>query len=379
MPLRLNLPPLTRVLLLALVALSALNATLRFRAWNHFLDSQSPSTGLDALTTAASYLSSPQWAIPFLVLVPPKSLKFPWTFVTAPVVENNVLSMSISLAVLWAGGRYLERAYGSSEFGRFVAVTAVVPNFLTFLIYTLWHISGTPQYPTPIQGLVALEAGFLVALKQLVPEHTVSLFRGSIRVRIKHFPALFTALNMLSGPIFGTDTALWLSFFGFLSSWVYLRFYRLSDIGASATATAGEGSTMRGDASDTFAFVAFWPDMMQPFLTPICDGIYETLVQLKLFKPFSEEAIVAGNENVAARSDGLPSIMNGRGGSGRRAEAERRRAIALMALEERLNAPSLAGRSTGAPTGGHDGAANGSIASSQAQAPVVATQKEDNA
>lgn len=233
--------------------------------------------------------------------------------------------------------------------------------------------------PTPIQGLVALEAGFLVALKQLVPEHTVSLFRGSIRVRIKHFPALFTALNMLSGPIFGTDTAVWLSFFGFLSSWVYLRFYRLSDIGASATATAGEGSTMRGDASDTFAFVAFWPDAMQPFLAPVCDGIYETLVKLKLFKPFSDEAIVAGNENAASRSEGLPSIMNGRGVGGRRAEAERRRAIALMALEERLNAPSPAGRATTAPVGGHDGAANGDIASAQSSVPAATTGKEDNA
>lgn len=145
MPLRLNLPPLTRILLLALVCLSALNATLRFRAWNAYLADQAPTTRIDALTTASNYLSSPQWAIPYLVLVPQKSLKFPWTFVTAPVVENNILSMSISLAVLWAGGRYLERAYGSSEFGRFVAVTALIPNIFTFLVYALWHIPGTPQ------------------------------------------------------------------------------------------------------------------------------------------------------------------------------------------------------------------------------------------
>ena len=105
---------------------------------------------------------------------------------------------------------------------------------------------------------------------------------------------------------------------------------------------------MKGDASDTFAFVAFFPDAVHPFLAPVCDGVYSTLVQLKLCTPFSDEAIEAGNENAASRSEGLPSIMNGRGGSGRRAEAERRRAVALKALDQRLNA-AAANRSSSTP------------------------------
>lgn len=106
---------------------------------------------------------------------------------------------------------------------------------------------------------------------------------------------------------------------------------------------------MKGDASDTFSFVAFFPDAMHPALTPICDGIYNTLVQLKLCTPFSNEAIEVGNENAASRSEGgLPNIMNGRGGGGRRAEAERRRALALKALDQRLNA-AAANRGTSNP------------------------------
>jgi hypothetical protein len=202
--------------------------------------------------------------------------------------------------------------------------------------------------PTPIQGLVAVEAGFLVGLKQLVPEHTVSLFKGFISCRVKHFPAIFVAANMLSGPLLGTDTAFWLSMIGFLVSWVYLRFFRITEISTSA-ATSGEGTSMKGDASDTFAFVAFFPDIMHPFLAPVCDGVYNALVQMRLCTPFSSEAIEAGNENAASRSEGLPSIMNGRGpGGGRRAEAERRRALALKALDQRLNA-AAANRSTSAP------------------------------
>jgi hypothetical protein len=200
--------------------------------------------------------------------------------------------------------------------------------------------------PTPLNGLVALEAGFLVSLKQLVPEHTVSFFKGFIRMRIKHFPAVFVIANILSGPLLGTDTALWLSLIGFFCSWIFLRFFRISEIASAAT--GGEATVMKGDASDTFAFVAFFPDALHPIIAPFSDGIYELLVQLKVCTPFSDEAIEAGNESAASRTEaGLPSIMNNRGGSGgggRRAEAERRRALALKALDQRLSA-AAAGRS----------------------------------
>ncbi|EME87795.1 uncharacterized protein MYCFIDRAFT_110607, partial [Pseudocercospora fijiensis CIRAD86] len=340
---RMNLPPFTRALLLVVVSLSTLNAVLRTNKWRNSLDS-TPSA-----TTVGNYLSSPQWAIPYLVFVPTKSIVFPWTALTGALVENNIASLAISACVIFFGGRYLERAWGSKEFGKFVLFVTMIPNIITFLIYAAWHaiVGNIPEYPTPLNGLVALEAGFLVSLKQLVPEHTVSIFKGVIRMRIKHFPAVFVLANMLSGPLLGTDTALWLSLFGFFTSWIYLRFFRISEI--TSTATGGDATIMKGDASDTFAFVAFFPDAIHPFLAPVCDTIYTILVQLRLCTPFSDEAIEAGNENAASRSEGgLPSIMDGRGGGGRRAEAERRRALALKALDQRLNA-AAASRTTTAP------------------------------
>ncbi|KXT03904.1 hypothetical protein AC578_9278 [Pseudocercospora eumusae] len=339
---RTNLPPFTRALLLFIVSLSALNAVLRANKWRNSLDS-TPSA-----TTVDNYLSSPQWAIPYLVFIPTKSIVFPWTALTGALVENNVVALAISGGVIFFGGRYLERAWGSKEFGKFVLFVTIIPNIITFSIYAAWHtlVGNTPEYPTPLNGLVALEAGFLVSLKQLVPEHTVSIFKGVIRMRIKHFPAVFVLANMLSGPLLGTDTALWLSLFGFFTSWIYLRFFRISEI--TSTATGGDATIMKGDASDTFAFVAFFPDAIHPFLAPVCDVVYSTLVQLRLCTPFSDEAIEAGNESAASRSEGgLPSIMDGRGG-GRRAEAERRRALALKALDQRLNA-AAASRTTTAP------------------------------
>ena len=191
-----------------------------------------------------------------------------------------------------------------------------------------------------ISGGIALQASFLVSFKQLVPEHTVNLLKV-IRMRVKHFPALFLLVNTISGLVFGTETALFLAWFGFLVSWTYLRFYRTSPV--LTTATGGESASVKGDASDTFAFAYFFPEAIHPFIAPVATAVYNILVALRICTPFSAEDIDASNESATARVEGgLPSIMNGRG-SGRREEAERRRALALAALDQRLNAAASRG------------------------------------
>lgn len=140
---RINLPPLTRGLFLVVLALSALNAALRCRKWSASLE-QTPASQL--ATTPSNYLSSPTWAIPYLVLIPLQSIYYPWTLLTAALVENNIVSLSISGAVIWFGGRYLERAYGSAEFSKFTLFVTMIPNIFTFFVYGLWHgVSGTPE------------------------------------------------------------------------------------------------------------------------------------------------------------------------------------------------------------------------------------------
>ncbi|KAI4761524.1 DUF1751-domain-containing protein [Aureobasidium sp. EXF-3400] len=322
MPLRINLPPLTRALLLLLLVLSLLNASFSVRS-----------------------LIRVQ-AIPALAIIPARSLKYPWTILTAALLETNLVSFAISAVTIFYGGRYLERAWTSQEFAKFVLFVTMIPNLLTFAVYCLWYtVTGSEtRANTIINGNVALEAAFLVAFKQLVPEHTVSLFRASIRIRVKHFPAVFVLLNSLSGPSLGTDTAFFLSWLGFLTAWIYLRFYRVAPL--LATTATGEEAVIKGDASDTFAFSHFFPDSIQVVLDPLTDSIYKTMVAFKLCTPFSEEAIESSNEQASARAEGgLPSLMTGgRGGraGGRREEAERRRALALKALDQRLNAAAAA-------------------------------------
>jgi hypothetical protein len=205
---------------------------------------------------------------------------------------------------------------------------------------------------TTISGGIAIQAGFLVSFKQLVPEHTVSIAKGLVRMRVKHFPAIFLLANTISGIALGTETAMFLAWFGFFTAWVYLRFYRISP--SLSSAATGDGSIIKGDASDTFAFAHFFPEPIQTPIGALGDQVYNTLISLNVCTPFSAEDIDAGNEQASARAEGgLPSIMNpnSRGGKGgaTRAEAERRRNLALKALDQRLHAAAARGPAPAAP------------------------------
>lgn len=319
---RINIPPLTRFLLITCVALTICNAIIR-----PYTDLQAPLTRIGV-------------GAPYLSIVPGQSLIYPWVFLTATLVEQNLFGLIISGLTLFYGGRYLERAWGSAEFGKFMLVTTLVPNLMTFAtLISLFVLSRHDSFLTAtISGGLPLQASFLVSLKQLVPEHTVSLFRTLIRIRVKHFPAIFLLLNTVAAILLGTYTALLLSWFGFFTSWIYLRFFRVSP-----STLEGQETTVKGDASDTFAFAFFFPEPIHAPLGAVCDRIYDALVAMRVCTPFSADDIETGNVQAAARSEGgLPSIMNPRGGrgwaGGRREEAERRRAVALKALDQRLSA-----------------------------------------
>lgn len=110
MLLRLNIPPLTRLSLILLLVLSFLTAALRYVRWVR--------GGVLASAMAPAYL----------VLVPQRSWLYPWVVLTATLVEQNVFGLLVSAATLFYGGRYLERAWGTSELAKFLLVVALVSN-----------------------------------------------------------------------------------------------------------------------------------------------------------------------------------------------------------------------------------------------------------
>ena len=83
------------------------------------------------------------FTVPYLTVVPALSAAYPWTLVTSTFVEQNIFTLAITLATLFYGGKYLERAWGSAEFVKFLFVVAAVPNVLASAVYVLWFaVSG---------------------------------------------------------------------------------------------------------------------------------------------------------------------------------------------------------------------------------------------
>ncbi|PYI21362.1 DUF1751-domain-containing protein [Aspergillus violaceofuscus CBS 115571] len=328
MALRVNIPPATRICLISLLTLSLLYNIARWR--------QIDTTGGTPTVTPI---------VPYLTLVPSYLLYYPWTLVTATFVERNIFTVLLNAATLFYGGKYLERAWGSREFAKFILTIAVIPNVVIVPIYLVGAaMSGSASSGvTQICGGISIQASFLVAFKQLVPEHTVTIFQGLVKMRVKHFPALFLLLNTISGVVVGTRAAAILSWLGLVTSWTYLRFFKRQP---DLTGTSTDGLGIRGDASETFAFACLFPDLLQPPIAFISDQVYALLVAVKVCTPFSEEAIASGNQQVLARGEaGLPSLLsNQRGGRAmaKREEAERRRALALKALDQRLQAAAAA-------------------------------------
>ncbi|KXX78074.1 Rhomboid-like protein 19 [Madurella mycetomatis] len=322
MPPRINIPPVTRIVLIALVSQSVLSAAIRYRQW-----------------TAHSEI-----VIPYLNLIPQLSLVYPWTFLTTTLVESNVFTLSIACLTLYHGGRYLERAWSSREFAKFLLVTALVPNVLCFGTSIFFFALTRNERWTlmSIAGTIPLQISFLVAFSQLVPAHTVTLFRGLLSLRVPRFPLLYIGLvTLLSLTPMLTSASFFLVIYGFLVSWTYLRFYKavFPDLDTS------QPSSLRGDASETFAIAEFFPGPARPLVAAISTHVFNVLVAMRLCVPFSAADISA------ARGDHHHTFPHRGAPGSARAEAERRRALALRALDQRLHAATAntAARAQNAP------------------------------
>lgn len=106
-----SFPPLSQALLALLFAISLVHQVLK--VWR----SSSPSNS------------------DFLVLVPQRALFQPWVFFTAALAEPNIVTLLLAGFTIFYGGKYLERAWDSREFGKFVLVVTLISNFTASLLY----------------------------------------------------------------------------------------------------------------------------------------------------------------------------------------------------------------------------------------------------
>lgn len=342
--------------------------------------------------------------VPYLTIVPGLSTLYPWVIFTTSFVEGNLLSFLFSGSVLLYSGRYCEHIWGMGELARFVALNTVVPNIVSVLVYLAVFgahqgtdlATGDSIPLQTISGSVALISGFFVAFKQMVPEHTVILFR-IIKIHISQLPAIFLCIYTFFGIFFHSEVYTIQAWTGFFVSWIYLRFFRVSFVdpllpfssnsskitsGTSSPSSTGGGSQsankfsqgsagaqmgipVKGDLSDSFAFAQFFPEPLATAVSFISEKVYDGLVILRICAPFDQTEVEAANVRASNRVMGGSYVMSNNnyqfmrssggsqsGGSfanrhsfmaprSTRAEAERRRALALRAFDDHSNLNAL--------------------------------------
>ncbi|TDL28011.1 DUF1751-domain-containing protein [Rickenella mellea] len=292
-----------------------------------FVTSTPPATRGLAITTVLLSLTyfwirwhdtEPLPTTPYLTLVPGASLFYPWTFLTSGFVETSIIELVFSLLVVPASFRYLERLWGTGETLKFIAINTIIPNLISFglnwIEFLVLRNADLFLYGMEYHGQMALQTAALVAFTQVIPEHQVQVF-GVIKVRVKRLPMAYVGLSNVM-VIIGYQSP-WLNIqWGWLVAWAYLRFYKKNK---------GDGivGDSYGDRSETFAFVHWFPPFAHYPVSLICNLVESIFKKLRLL-PTPTADVESGGYTL------LPG--------GTRAEAERRRALALKALDQRMAA-----------------------------------------
>ncbi|KAF5388473.1 hypothetical protein D9757_004648 [Collybiopsis confluens] len=318
-----------------------------------FISSIPPTTRWFTLATLLASLfffwlqwNSPPNQFPYIILVPGLSLFYPWTFITSALVETSIWELVITLITIPPTLRYLERIWGSIETLKFIIATVGASNIIAFGFNWIEFIATSNAdmflYGMHYHGQMALQIGVLVAFTQIIPEHQVQ-FLGFLKMRVKSLPMTYLTISTIM-TILGFQSPWIIIQFGWFVSWIYLRFYK-----KNTSDTVG-GLPNYGDRSETFSLVSWFPPFTHVVLGPGGNFVYKWANTLHLIPSHGGDV-----------ESGFTSVP----GSAR-AEAERRRAMALQALDQRLahnSTPSVSGPQSAAAV------------SAPRPAPAAATEK----
>lgn len=199
-------------------------------------------------------------AVTYVALIPARTIPFAWNLMTAGYIEHSLPGVVISTVGLLLLGKLLEPLWGSREFLKFI----IVVNFLTSICVfvtaiTLYYVTRQESYLyTPLSGFQGVLSGFLVGIKQIIPDQELSLF-FLLKIKAKWMPTI-VALASVAISFFTTEAVSYLPtiLFGIYMSWIYLRYFQKKP-----------ETGLKGDPSDEFSFSTFFPEFLRPILDPI--------------------------------------------------------------------------------------------------------------
>uniref|UniRef100_I1PBG0 Peptidase S54 rhomboid domain-containing protein n=1 Tax=Oryza glaberrima TaxID=4538 RepID=I1PBG0_ORYGL len=247
-------------------------------------------------------------AVTYLALIPSRTIPFAWNLVTSGYIEQTIPGVIVSIVGLLVLGKVLEPLWGAKELLKFIFLVNLSTSACVFVTaIVLYYITQQEIYLyTPLSGFYGVLSGFLVGIKQILPDQEITLFL--LNIKAKWIPSLVAFISV-SLSFFMKDSVSYIPIilFGIYLSWIYLRYFQ-------KRLEAG----LKGDPSDEFSFSSFFPEFLRPVLDPIA-SVFHTLVCGR------SERSEANDQTLDGLLPGSYSI-----------EANRRRERGQRALEQRL-------------------------------------------
>eukprot|EP01065_Artemidia_motanka_P027658 TRINITY_DN32850_c0_g1_i1.p1 TRINITY_DN32850_c0_g1~~TRINITY_DN32850_c0_g1_i1.p1 ORF type:complete len:361 (+),score=107.03 TRINITY_DN32850_c0_g1_i1:84-1085(+) len=294
-------------------------------------------------------------AVAMLAFVPAFTLTvhfYVWNLVTGFLVESSALTAVLAAVCIWCNGQMAEEIWGRFEMVRFVVVVSFATHITVFGYALFRYITGTEGvFYQSFCGALGLAQAVLVAQAQLRPDEQPV---PSVPIRWKSAPLIVACIAAVwevaypthipteseigvGMPLFrGTDL-----FHAFLSpwfAWVYLRFFQKTTV----------GQQIPGDVSESFALKTFFPTPIQPAVGAAASAVF-SVVSVTGFGAALREAAAAraGFDDFAMMEGPHVSAEQALTAMGTSASvADRRRQIALAALQERLESVKQAAQDT---------------------------------
>ncbi|XP_063282697.1 transmembrane protein 115 [Pelobates fuscus] len=234
-----------------------------------------------------------------------------WSLVTHGLVEVHIWDVFANLLLTLGAGRRLEPLWGAPELLLFYGVVSVAVGILSALWYLLTYAATSDLhflFSAHIHGFPGFAGAVLVAHKQTVGDGQMEPHRW-----VQALPQLvLLAVTLLSVVGLAPSRMLVGYSIGMLSGWVYLRFYQRHSRG-------------RGDMSDHFSFASFFPGPVQPAAALLGKLTHAALVKVRLCPRAVKRYDVGAPSSITISLPGTDPQ-----------DAERRRQLALKALNERL-------------------------------------------
>jgi hypothetical protein len=179
-------------------------------------------------------------------------------------LEKKILllqAIGSSLGLLFCG-KDIEPVWGRKEFLKFIILVNSICGVLAFCFAIgLYYVTGKESFlVTPLSGFHGCLAGFLVALKQLLPNLELPMcFFWKIKAKwMPFFVVCFSSIMAFIVP----DSINFLPTLvsGMYVSWLYLRYFQRNPL-----------TGLRGDPSDDFSFPSLFPAAMRPVTDPVAN------------------------------------------------------------------------------------------------------------